>query len=384
MRSLIVMNAAAPLLPASSRQEQLTLFLCGDVMTGRGIDQVLPHSCAPHLYEPVVRSALEYVELAEQRKGPIPRQVDHAYVWGDALRLLERRRPDLRIINLETSVTTSEDALPKGINYRMHPGNIDVFRAARVDCCVLANNHVLDWGEAGLHETLETLARAGIAVAGAGRNLGAAAAPAVLKVEGGGRVLVFGFGAGDSGIPRDWAATPKKAGVHRLPDFSAATLDRVAERVTGAKRPGDLALASIHWGGNWGYAIPPDHRRFAHALIDHAGIDLVHGHSSHHPKAVEVYRDRLILYGCGDFLDDYEGITGYEDFRDDLVLMYLPSLEPGTGRLLRLELVPQQIRHFRLTYPSASDRAWLRQRLQREYQRFGRDVAPQEDAFVLV
>jgi poly-gamma-glutamate capsule biosynthesis protein CapA/YwtB (metallophosphatase superfamily) len=93
-------------------------------------------------------------------------------------------------------------------------------------------------------------------------------------------------------------------------------------------------------GRQLGYAIPPSHRAFAHALVDEAGVDLVHGHSSHHPKAIEVYRNRLILYGCGDFITDYEGIAGYESFRDDLVLMYLPALSARDGALARLTLVP--------------------------------------------
>lgn len=91
-------------------QDCVTLFLCGDVMTGRAIDQILPHPCPPHLYESYLRSATEYVALAEGVSGPIPRPCDFAYVWGDALRELERRRPAARIVNLETAVTTSEQA----------------------------------------------------------------------------------------------------------------------------------------------------------------------------------------------------------------------------------------------------------------------------------
>ncbi len=344
---------------------------------------MLPHPSPPHLYEPAVTSALEYVVLAERVSGPIPRPVDYAYVWGDALAVLDAVRPDARIINLETGITTSEDAAPKGIHYRMHPGNVPVLTAAGVDCCVLANNHVLDWGEAGLLETLDTLARAGIAVAGAGRDLRAARAPAVLPVGVEGRVLVFAFGATDSGVPRSWAAAPGTPGVHLLPDFSDRTVEDIARSVTATKRPGDVAVASIHWGGNWGFDIPSEHRRFAHGLIERAGIDLVHGHSSHHPKGIEVYRDRPILYGCGDFLNDYEGIGGYEEFRDDLVLMYFPTFEARTGRLFRFEMSPLRIRRFRLTRPPPSDGAWLRAMLDRECRRFGHRVTLRDGVLVL-
>jgi poly-gamma-glutamate capsule biosynthesis protein CapA/YwtB (metallophosphatase superfamily) len=359
------------------------LFLCGDVMTGRGIDQVLPHACPPHLYEPVVTSALEYVALAERENGPIPRPVDSAYIWGDALDILSDVRPHARVINLETSITTAEQAVPKGINYRMHPANVPVLRAAAIDCCVVANNHVLDWGEAGLLETIDTLAAARIPVAGAGYDLATAQAPAVLRIDDAHRVLVFACGTTDSGIPASWAATETQPGVRLLPDFSDATADRFADTVHGIKRPGDVAVASIHWGGNWGFEIPPEHRRFAHALIDRASIDVIHGHSSHHAKGIEVYRNRLILYGCGDFIDDYEGIRGHEAFRDDLVLMYFPAVDAESGELTGLEMSSLHIRNFRLNHASASDRAWLHRALDRECRRAGNGVVLRGDRLVL-
>lgn len=73
------------------------------------------------------------------------------------------------------------------------------------------------------------------------------------------------------------------------------------------RRPGDRVVLSLHWCGNWGYEIAREHRDFAHAVIDEAGIDLLHGHSSHHPMGIELYHGKAILYGCGDFLNDYEG-----------------------------------------------------------------------------
>jgi poly-gamma-glutamate capsule biosynthesis protein CapA/YwtB (metallophosphatase superfamily) len=359
--------------------DQITLFLAGDVMLGRGIDQILPHPSDPALKEDYVRSATTYVGLAERAHGPIPRPVDLAYVWGDALEVLDRDRPDVRIVNLETSITTSNDFAPKGINYRMHPGNIGCLSAARIDCCTLANNHVLDFGRQGLLDTLQALEEAGIASAGAGRDAAAAAAPAIVEAAGGGRVLVFSFGEATSGIPPGWAAGTDEPGVSLLEGLSDRTIARIAERTRAVKRPGDIAIASIHWGGNWGYDIPPAQRRFAHQLIDRAGFDVVHGHSSHHPKAIEIHEDRPILYGCGDFLNDYEGIEGHEAFRDDLVLMYLPSLSASSGALIGLRLVPFQIRNFRLNRASRDDAAWLRDVLGRESGRFGTSTTMNDD-----
>src|SRR3970282_521916 len=123
--------------------------------------------------------------------GPIPRGANPAYIWGEALAILCEERPDARIANLETAVTTSLERAAKGINYRMNPANAACLAAARIDCCVLANNHVLDWGAPGLEETLDTLHGAGIRTAGAGRSAAEAAAPAILDAPAGGRVLVF-------------------------------------------------------------------------------------------------------------------------------------------------------------------------------------------------
>jgi poly-gamma-glutamate synthesis protein (capsule biosynthesis protein) len=350
------------------------LFLCGDVMTGRGIDQILPRPSKPHIEEPLMKSALGYVELAERVNGRIPRRAGFSYVWGGALEEFARMKPDWRIVNLETSVTVSEDRAPKGINYRMHPANAPCLKAAGIDCAALANNHVLDWGAAGLMETLGTLAGLGIKTAGAGRNLEEAAAPAILARSAGARVLVFSCGLGSSGIPAEWAAGEKKAGVWRLPDPGPAAVRAVAERVKAAKRAEDLAVLSIHWGGNWGYEIPPAHRAFAHAVIESAGVDLVHGHSSHHPLGIEVWRGRLILYGCGDFLNDYEGIGGYEEYRSHLALMYFATLRRD-GKLERLEVTPLAIRRFRLERAGEGDAGWLQARLDREGRKFGTRVS---------
>jgi poly-gamma-glutamate synthesis protein (capsule biosynthesis protein) len=355
-----------------SAPQPVTLFLCGDVMTGRGIDQVLPHPGDPRLFEPYLRTATAYVQLAEEKNGRIPKPVGFSYIWGDALEELDRVTPAARLINLETSVTTSDDRWKrKNIHYRMHPANVACLTAAGIDCCVLANNHVIDWGTAGLEETLDTLARTGIATAGAGTDLGAAAAPAVLEVGAKARALIFAFGAGSSGIPKAWAASDSRPGINFLPDLAEKTVQRVAESVHGIKREGDLAVASIHWGGNWGYEIPRAMREFAHALIDEAGVDVIHGHSSHHAKGIEVYQDRPILYGCGDLINDYEGIGGYEQYRSDLVLLYFPSLDPSDGRLVRFDMSPLQVQRFRLNRASQEDADWLRENLTRISERFG-------------
>jgi poly-gamma-glutamate synthesis protein (capsule biosynthesis protein) len=358
----------------------VTIFLCGDVMTGRGIDQVLPHPSAPRIYEPYVRDARVYVGLGERAHGPIPKPVDFPYIWGDALGVLERMDPDLRMINLETAVTTSEDYWRgKGINYRMHPSNIACITAAGIDFASFANNHVLDWGYSGLKETIQTLETAGVRSAGAGENIHTAESPAVFEIDGKGRVVVFSFGSVTSGIPLEWAATEERPGVNVLKDLSGGTVARIAQAVQEVKRQGDIVVVSIHWGGNWGYGVPHRQRQFAHRLVEEAGVDLVHGHSSHHPRGIEVYQERAIIYGCGDLINDYEGIRGYEEFRADLSLMYFVSMDPATGKLAELRMTPTRMKNFRVSLASDEEARWLGTTLTREGLKLGTRVAFGED-----
>lgn len=351
--------------------DTVTLFLAGDVMTGRGIDQVLPYPGNSQIYETFAKSAIDYVKLAERANGPIRRPVAFSYMWGDALTELERRNPDARIINLETAVTRSTKPEPKGINYKMNPANIPAITAAGIDCCVLANNHVLDWGCSGLVETLSALERGNMHYAGAGRDSSSAAAPAMLEVSAEVRVLVFAFASPSAGVPYGWAASPDAPGVNVIPKLSRHYAEKISEMISTVARPRDVVVVSIHWGGNWGYEIPEEQSAFAHWLIEFCKVDIVHGHSSHHAKGIEVYRGKLILYGCGDFIDDYEGITGYDVFRDDLVLMYFPTVRLDDGTLVSLEMVPLQIRNMRLNRASRADAEWLGSTLTREGEPLG-------------
>ncbi len=365
--------------PAGVGTSGVTLFVCGDLMIGRGIDQILPHPGDARLYEPCMTSARGYVDLAERISGPVPAPVAFDYIWGDALDEIGRMQPDLRIANLETAVTARGRPWPgKGIHYRVHPENLRTLAAASIDACSLANNHVLDWGPTGLRDTLESLARAGIRAVGAGASAGEAAAPAVLDLPGGRRLLLVAYCTESAGVPPEWAATASRGGVNLLPDLSPRTVDRESRRLAAIRHRGDLVVASIHWGGNWGYAIPAAHRAFARGLVD-AGVDLIHGHSSHHPLPIEIYRDRVILYGCGDLVNDYEGIGGYEAFRPELSLLYFLSLD-ASGSLRSLRMSPMRMRRLRLERAGEDDVHWLARQLDAAGAHLGTRIERGKDA----
>jgi poly-gamma-glutamate synthesis protein (capsule biosynthesis protein) len=207
--------------------------------------------------------------------------------------------------------------------------------------------------------------------------------PAIFADGGEWRVIVLALGAPTSGIPAGWAATTNRPGIRFLPDLSPASADEIVKSVGSLKQPGDLIVASVHWGSNWGYDVPNDQVEFAHRLID-GGVDVVHGHSSHHPRPIEVYRDRAILYGCGDLIDDYEGIGGYHRYRDDLRLLWLASIGPSDGVLEGLWMAPMQARRMRLRHADPDDREWLRAVLDKTSRRFGTRVDLDEDQLLTV
>ena len=361
----------------------LVIFLTGDVMTGRGIDQILPHPGDPRLRESVVTDARTYVELAEQVNGPIQAPVDFAWPWGAALPLLDEFAPDVRLLNLETSITVGSEFAPrKAVHYRMHPRNIGCLTAVRPDACALANNHILDFGYRGLSDTLVALADAEIRGIGAGSDRDHAQRPAILALSGGVRVGIASCGMESSGIPRSWAASDRAPGVALVSDVSHSA-EEIAARVLTVKRQGDISIVSLHWGSNWSYEVGAHQIDFAHRLID-AGIDVVHGHSSHHPRPVELYRGKLILYGCGDTVDDYEGIRTYEAFRHELRLLYFASIDCASGSLTALRMMPMRMRKLRLENASRDEAEWLRSTLEQISRRFRTRVRGTVDGVLTV
>jgi poly-gamma-glutamate capsule biosynthesis protein CapA/YwtB (metallophosphatase superfamily) len=349
-------------------------------MLARGIDQILPAPCDPQLYEPHMDDARDYIEIAERVSGPIPRGVPPAYPWGDALAILDGARPDARIVNLETSVTCGgEPDLGKVIHYHVSPANAACLTAARIDVCTLANNHVLDWGRAGLVDTLDTLDRLHVGRCGAGRDLDEALRPAVIDVDGRGRIAVFAVGSADSGVPLRWSATHDRAGVHTLAELDVASAQPLRHAIEPYRRPGTIVVLSIHWGPNWDFDIDPAHRRFAHHMIDQAGVDIVVGHSSHHVKAIELHHGRPILYGCGDLLTDYEGIASHAAYRGDLGLIYLATFDEH-GAFCRLEMVPTRMHRFRITGAGPDDSRWLAAAVARS----GQDVDVRNDGCIVI
>jgi len=249
------------------------------------------------------------------------------YPWGDTLPLL--RRADALVGNLEFVLADDGEPWPgKTFHFRADRRAVASLEAAGFALVSVANNHVLDYGTDAALESLATLSERGIRFAGAGADADEARRPAVIRRDD----LTIALLAFTDNEP-DWEAGPESPGVHHVPvdlhdHRAAALLDAVARQ----REVADLVIASAHWGGNWGVAVPRDHRAFGRALVD-AGADVVFGHSPHIVRGVEVYRGRPILYGAGDFVDDY-AVDPVE--RNDRAFVFVLRTEDAVPTELRL------------------------------------------------
>lgn len=230
-------------------------------------------------------------------------EVPPEYPWGDTMEVL--RSADALLINLECVLADRGAPAPgKAFTFRGDSRNVAVLRAARVAAASLANNHSLDYGPDALLDCLALLRAHAILPAGAGPSLEAARARAVV-VAAAVRVAFLAF---TDDVPT-WEAGRASPGIFHVPLTAASPetnprLDGLLRAIEAARSEGDLVVVSAHWGPNWGTSPPAEHVRAAHLFIDH-GADIVFGHSPHVVRGVELYRGRPILYGCGDFVDDY-------------------------------------------------------------------------------
>jgi len=341
---------------ADKPKQLLKVLVVGDVMLGRLVDQLFKTRVNDPEHSSYVKRVLSH--LGKQH-------LPHSYVWGDMLPYFHSA--DLRIINLETSATTHPEKWPdKAFNYRMHPENLQCLNEARIDYCSLANNHTLDYQVPGMFETMQSLDKSGIKWAGVGKNKEQAQKPTILSF-GGKTMACFSF----ADHYDFWAATKEAPGINYIDvdNYTDRDIDEIkmltAEVRT--KEKVDLIAVSLHWGSNYCWQPSPQFVKFAHQLVDNCGVDLIHGHSSHHIQGVEVYKGKPILYGCGDFVDDY---AVDKEFRNDLGFIYQLYLDSQSTKWKSIELVPTKIATFQVTRPG-NDRDFLITRMKELSAKFG-------------
>ena len=311
-----------------------------------------------------------------RRTGPV-------HPWGDVLPVLAGA--DVRIGNLECVLSDGGVPWPgKTFHFRSDTRNVACLEAAGFDAVSLANNHVLDYDADALLDTLRALDARRILHAGAGRDRNAARRPALWDVRG----TRLGLVALTDNEP-GWEATGRAPGVHHVPiDPDDVRARDLLETVRDLRDRTGLLIVSAHWGGNWGTAVPRAHRAFARALID-AGADVVYGHSPHITRGIEVHRGRPILYGTGDFVDDYA--VDPVERNDESFIFLLRTGADGRGRGQNprrqpheLQLVPTVIEDCSARLAGPRDAARMARRMQRLCAELGTPSTWREDLGWLV
>ncbi len=297
-----------------------------------------------------------------------------ASVWSDVRPRLESL--DGVFCNLECTLSTRGERFPdRAYYFRADPDwAVPALDGANVRFAALANNHVLDFGEPALRDTLAALDDGGIAHAGAGETATDARRPALVTV-GDVDVAVVSF----ADHYAEYAATADRPGTAYLecdpedPDTRAA-VDDALERAS--ERDPDLLVASLHWGPNW-VEYPDDrYREFGRWLVDR-GVDLVHGHSAHVVQGVERYGEGVILHDAGDFVDDY---VVKPELRNDRSFLFEVHLGDA-GDLEQLRLVPVVVDDYAVHAATDADASWLHETMRERsapfdtsYERDGDDL----------
>lgn len=325
-------------------------FLCiafaGDVMLGRLVN--------------------DYIVLGDKPTS---------YVWGDMIGLLEKA--DLRIINLENAIASSGkpwSKTPKVFFYKADPKAIDVLKCVNINYVTLANNHVLDYGEEAFIETLQHLEKNNIAYAGAGRNLNEASKPAFLYAEGI-KVAVIAF---TDNMP-EWAVTKTKPGVNFIEvSIDEKNFGRLKKSIKDAKKKSDIVVVSAHWGPNMRQRPANSFKEFAHAVID-AGADIFHGHSAHIFQGIEIYKEKLIMYDTGDFVDDY---AVDEELRNNQTFLFLVTLDKG--KLKKVDLMPGLISYMQVNVAKGTDFEEITSKMIRLSEEMGTKMVKKKDRLEVV
>lgn len=294
---------------AKASEQFITIGLAGDVMLGRLVNEEI------------------------SKRG-------YSYPWGDMLPYLHKN--DLNIINLETTLTKSKKKVTKVFNFKADPDKVEVLKQGKISLVNIANNHILDFSEEGLRETIATLNKASIPHVGAGNNIDEAKEPKILMIKGL-RIGVIGYTDNEPG----WEAKKDKPGTNYI---KVGDINQVKQDIKEIRNKVDILILTIQWGPNMREVPTKEFQDFAHQIID-AGVDIIHGHSAHVVQGIEIYKKKLILYDTGDFIDDY--MVG-PALRNDHTFLFRIAIKQG--QLFSLTLVPAIISNMQVNLATGEDK----------------------------
>jgi poly-gamma-glutamate synthesis protein (capsule biosynthesis protein) len=333
----------------------MQILFAGDVMLGRLVNKVLANA-------------------------------QFTYVWGDTIDII--KRADFSLINLECPVSSKGKEWNKTFkvfHFRANLDAIQVLNSASIDYVSLANNHILDYDIEALLDTLDILDKNNISHSGAGRNLKEAMKPAIIEKKlklkpsnnhdsyynvhneevnnnGSKNTIRIGLISLTDNEP-EWEAKYDQAGINYIPTALDPDIYyyRLQNYIENAKKQSDLVIVSSHVGPHFRETPSMKYVNFAHKIIDF-GADIYWGHSNHMPQGIELYKhndnNKIILYDCGDFIDDYAIDSNYRNDLSFIFLLHflmdknhkLSDNNSNNGNILlqnsMIELIPTKISNF--------------------------------------
>ena len=276
-----------------------------------------------------------------------------AGMFGDVAAMF--RRAGVAFFNLELPLSARGEAIRgKAIVMRGPPADIDGIVQAGLTCVNLANNHVLDFGDAALFDTLQLLDRSRIGRFGAGRTIAEAEQSHIVERSG----IRIGFLGYSTTLPVGFAATAERAGVNPIHVHTAyqpkanlleypgtapqivtwaepADLERMCAAVAALRARVDVVIVYVHWGTSMSPYVNDFQREIATAAID-AGAHALFGGHQHVVSAIEFYKGCPIVHGAGNLLFDIEPSF----FNDETRKSFLFGATIGIDGLRDCHLLP--------------------------------------------
>jgi poly-gamma-glutamate synthesis protein (capsule biosynthesis protein) len=245
------------------------------------------------------------------------------------------RQADFTALNLETSVTSRGTPQPKTFHFRTTPVAFTALRDAGVSLVTMANNHVLDYGQTGLADTLAAVKASGLPYVGIGKNAAAAWAPYVATIKGT-KVAFIGVSQ-VAELASSWVATRSRPG-----EANAINLPRTLAAVRAARRLASVVVVFMHWGTE-GTSCPDPNQLALAPKLAAAGATIIIGAHAHMLQGSGWLHHTFVAYGMGNFLwweHSYSTATGVLELtlrpNEPLTSRFVPAVVSDTGRPIPL------------------------------------------------
>jgi poly-gamma-glutamate capsule biosynthesis protein CapA/YwtB (metallophosphatase superfamily) len=294
-----------------------------------------PHQASPSGRRPAAGSAAGSVTLAFAGDVNFARRIRRLLLAGPTTAFgpitSVLRSADFTAVNLETAITTRGTPQPKTYHFRAPASAFTALRDAGIDLVTMANNHVLDYGQAGLADTLAAARAARFPYVGIGVNAAAAWAPYLITIKGV-KIAVIGVSQ-VAELASSWVATPSRPG-----EANAIDLRRTLAAVRSARRLASVVIVFMHWGTE-GEACPDPNQLSLARELAAAGASIIVGAHAHMLQGSGWLGRTFVAYGMGNFLwweHSYSTATGVLELtlhpRAPLTARFIPATVSRTGQ----------------------------------------------------